>query len=171
MVLGRLSQLLDSGESKSTLSRARTNKFGSDADLVIASERATAVAELRERSPMTRVAFGLEKASSSWRDLAREPLSVEGRKSRFGRGGNLPRRASGKTVVRVLIGKVWLMNSEIRTTVEKFWLLPPITATWPVFCSGIFQMRLSKSGFDCLCQYDKSELMVAKAISLGTPAQ
>ena len=36
---------------------------------------------------MTRVAFGLEKASSSWRDLAREPLSVEGRKSRFGRGG------------------------------------------------------------------------------------
>lgn len=54
----------------------------------MASLRAMAVAEFLERSPARRVKSPVFTLERRLKDLAKEPLSVEGAKVMFGRGGS-----------------------------------------------------------------------------------
>ncbi len=55
---------------------------------MMASLRAMAVAEFLERSPARRVKSLVLSACRRSKDLAKEPLSVDGVKVMFGRGGS-----------------------------------------------------------------------------------
>lgn len=146
----RLSQLPASGARASRLSRASTSRGEGMGRM--ASARAMVVAEFLERSPMKRAASGSARAARSAGERSKEPLAVEGKKVRLGSGGSLGRRASGSRVATVWMGNWRARYSEIRTGVEKLWLLPPRTATRPVLRSGRFQARSVKRGCLAFCQ-------------------
>ena len=131
-------RLVISGVTESIASRVRST--GRVVDLM-ASDKATEVAEFLETSPTIIVKSAESRKSFKSGDLSIEPDSVAGRKVMSGSGGTLDFREAGKRKFSFLIGKVLDKNSAVWTTVEKLLEFPPTILSVPDFCSGIFHSR------------------------------
>lgn len=114
---------------------------------LIASEMATVVMEFLDMSPAKIEKSPFSIIFSRVLSFANEPESVEGVVMIFGSGGTLFLSESGRITLVREIGKLLLMNSAVLIGATKDCELPPIIFTVPVFCSGMFQDKLSYSGF------------------------
>jgi len=120
---------------------------------LIASEMATVVMEFLDMSPAKMEKSPFSMIFSRSLSFAKEPESVEAVMMMFESVGTLFLKESGKMTLVREIGKWLLMNSAILIGATNDWELPPIILTVPVFCSGMFQDKFSKSGFSsCFCQ-------------------
>lgn len=120
---------------------------------LMASAIAMVVMEFLDMSPAK-----IEKSASpiifsSFWSFAKEPESVDSSVMIFESGGILFLKESGKMTFVRESGNLLDRNSAVLIGAEKDCSLPPMMLAVPLFCSGMFQSRLSKSGFlSCFCQ-------------------
>lgn len=135
----------NSGVRISTVSRVNRKGLAEFLTLLM---RARQVSAFLEKSPIAskKSVWG----GKSWALRAKEPDWEEGAKWRWGRGGSLVFRQSGRRSSTVFSGSLRLY-SVVLIVVRKLPWCPPTIVSRPVFCSGSCQNKSGKTGMALVC--------------------